>query len=313
MIKISIIIPTLHRPKDIEKTIDSIFESSLLPYKIIVVDQSDSDDTKKALQGFNKSNITYYHISIQSGSKARNFWITKIPPDTDIVLFLDDDVTLAKDCLSTLASYIDEYHPKWWVLNIDTPTRSINLPKKIWFFLMTGSNKFDEQFVTNGWFNAMFLSQPQTTKTVERCSGCAMFFHRSLFDEWFQFPKHFQKYSLMEDVFLSYAIHKKYPNTLHYLPNAKIIHHESPIRSIPPKTKIMQNIIHRFLFVKEFNLSYVWYFWTTTVLWLLDMMSYKKFKVAVRYVQWMWYVYKNHKNISLNWTWLDYNEFIFSE
>jgi len=73
MIKISIIIPTLHRPKDIEKTIDSIFESSLLPYKIIVVDQSDSDDTKKALQGFNKSNITYYHISIQSGSKARNF------------------------------------------------------------------------------------------------------------------------------------------------------------------------------------------------------------------------------------------------
>lgn len=131
----------------------------------------------------------------------------------------------------------------------------------------------------------MFLEQPKNTISVERCSGCAMFFRKSVFNERFRFPPHFEKYSLMEDVFFSYAIHKKYPRSLHYIPAAKLVHHESPIRSVPPRAKIMQNIIHRFLFVQEFGLSYTKYARTILLLGIFDLITYKEISVLSRYIQ----------------------------
>lgn len=159
----------------------------------------------------------------------------------------------------------------------------------------------------------MLLIQPRKEKSIQRCSGCGMFFRKSLIDESFRFPDNFQKYSLMEDVFFSYAAYKKHSNTLIFLPNAKITHYESPIRSVPVKAKIMQNIVHRFLFVKEFGLSYAGYIWTMFVLSMFDALSYKNIKIFTWYIQGMCFVYKNHKLLKLDGSTLDYNAFIFSE
>jgi len=312
---LSIIIATLDRPDNLDATLKSLLPEAELLKEIIIIDQSENRKSKQICDEYKHKwlPIFYYKFFIKSLTQARNFWIIKLSPNTDIVLFLDDDVTLAKDCLSKLESYIDTYQPKWWVLNIETPSRYINTLKKIWFFLLTGTFKFNEQFVSQWWFNAMFLTQPIKTKKIERCSGCAMFFRKSLFNEWFKFPEKFQKYSLMEDVFLSYDIYKRYPGTLHYIPNAKIIHHESPIRSIPPKAKIMQNIVHRFLFVKKFNLSYIWYVRTTILLGILDLITYKKISIIQWYLHWFFYVWNNRKELSLDWSKVDYNMFIFSK
>lgn len=312
--KLSVIICTLDRSTDLLSTLDSIFAGSLLPEEIIIIDQSDNQKTKECIESLGKSIVHYHHLSIKSLTKSRNFWVEKLNKNSDMAIFLDDDVTVDTNCIQNISKYMQDHkHYLWGTLNIATPSRHNGILKKLWFFLLTAGLKFEKQFVTKGWFNAMFLEQPDKSVHIDRCSGCAMFFRKKVLDEWFRFPKYFQKYSLMEDVFFSYAVHKKYPNSLHYIPDAKVIHHESPIRSIPPRAKILQNIIHRFLFVQEFDLSYIWYIWTTILLWVLDLITYKKISVLSRYIEWVLYVVKNRNVLSLDGNLLDYNIFIFQK
>ena len=258
--------------------------------------------------------ISYYHFPITSSAQARNFGIEKIGSDIDLVFFLDDDVSIDGNCFSEVTTYMKEHtKTKGWLLHIETPRRSISFLKKLGFFLLTGTKDFDEQFVTQGGFNAMFLQQPHTKKTVQRCSGCAMFVRREVLDSWFRFPHAFMRYSLMEDVFFSYSIYKQFPWSLVYLPHAKILHHESPLRSVPPKAKILQNIVHRFLFVKTFNLSYIGYIWTIAILMWSDIITYRRISVLKRYIQWLWYIIKHGKKLDANGTNVDYNRFIFAK
>lgn len=312
MPKFAIIIPTLHRPSDIKTTLASIFAGSVYPQQVIVVDQSNDGDTKKIVQEFrDHSLIEYHHLHITSLTHARNFGIQKLQSDIEYVLFLDDDVTLDKECLSELVSYVEDNDVQWGVLNISSPDRYIDVVKKTGFVLLTWSLHTQKQFVTCGWFNAMFLEQPTKATPVDRCSGCAMFFRRSVFDQGFVFAEQLQKYAFMEDVFFSYAVHKKYPQSLHYIPNAKIIHHESVARSIPVRAKVMQNIVHRFLFVQYFWLSRIGYIWTILVLGIFDLLVYKKLRVLSRYVAWLYYVIAHRNKLSLDDKTSDYNAFIF--
>lgn len=310
--KIVVIIATINRPNDLHRVLESI-KLSKWNKEVLVIDQSEDEKTKQMIKS-NYKEVKYYHSQRKSLVHARNIGISKMPEDTDIVIFFDDDITVPKDVFNMVVKYLDT-HQKclWWNFNIKTPSRKTWILKKIWFFLLTGGFDFARQFISSGWFNAMFLEQPENTIPIERTSGCAMFFRKSLLDQWFRFPEKFEKYSLMEDVFFSYAIHKKYPNSLHYLPEAKIIHHESPIRSVPPKAKILQNIIHRFLFIKEFQLSYSWYAWTILMLSILDIITYRNIQVIYWYIQWLYYITKNHKKLNLEWTNLNYNDFIFQK
>ena len=66
--KVSIIIPTLNRTKDLEIAFNSILELSILPYEIIIVDQSDNEETKHLCQNttYQTLSIHYHHSIIKS-------------------------------------------------------------------------------------------------------------------------------------------------------------------------------------------------------------------------------------------------------
>ncbi len=97
---ISIILPTINRSKTLNNTLKSISNQNYYVNDIIIVDQSSDDKTYKLYlnfkQIFNKKNIniSYYHITDKSASKARNYGISKSVGD--IIFFIDDDVILDK-------------------------------------------------------------------------------------------------------------------------------------------------------------------------------------------------------------------------
>ncbi len=309
-LQVSVIIPTLNRKSDLEETLISISRCDKLPFEVIIVDQSENNDTKGFCQNFKELNIRYFYTDIKSSALARNIWIDNLNKDSDMVLFLDDDVLLEKDFFRELEKFfLGNGKAKWGVANIDNIARRITLFKKIWLLLLSWKWKQNKFFVTQWWFNAMPFFNPINIENIERAPWCGMFFKKEVFDEWFRFEKNFMKYSLMEDCFLSYSIQSKYPNSLFFVPSIKLTHCESPASRIANKQRIYQNIIHRYYFIKKFNKSYPAYLRTMVIFSIFDFMQYKTFKVFKYYIVWLKYVRKNKDKI-----WnpdFNFNEFIF--
>ena len=296
-----------------EISLDSILKWSLFPFETIIVDQSDTDETKTLCEQakYKKLSIHYHHISTKSLTLARNFGIEKSSPTADYVLFLDDDVSLSSNFLDELKIFFQHHpHALWWVANIESPLRKISLIKKIWFILLTGGVKFAETFVTSGGFNVMPLKQITTLKTVEWTSGCGMFFRKKIFDEWFRFETRFMKYCLMEDCFFSYSVQHKYPKSLYFVPGVKMVHRETPASRIPNKARILQNIVHRFYFVQKFKKSIPAYVRTMLIFCIFDLINHKDLRIIPWYVKWLSYVFSN-KNKLMKPD-FDFNTFIFA-
>lgn len=309
-LKISVIIPTLNRKSDLEKTLISISRCNKKPYEIIIIDQSDNSETENLCNNLKDLNLKYFHFEVKSLTLARNYWIEKVNKDSNIIQFFDDDVLLEKNYFNELERFfINNKNAKWWVGNIDNISRKITISKRIWLFLLSWKWKQDRFFVTKWWFNAMPFNNPNYIANVQRTHWCGMFFRKSVFDEWFKFEEQFMKYSLMEDCFLSYWVQEKFPDSLFYVPEIKLIHCESPLSRIANKQRIYQNIIHRYYFIKKFNKSLLAYLWTMFIFSIFDLMQYRTIKIIKYYIQWLRYVIKNNYKI-----WnpnFDFNKFIF--
>jgi GT2 family glycosyltransferase len=98
MNKISAIIPTLNRPKDLRDAVASILRQKHLPNELIIVDQSVDDQSYNAVNGLYEEfdvtpKLVYLHEPEVSGlieAKQRGVQIAK----GDIISFLEDDVVL---------------------------------------------------------------------------------------------------------------------------------------------------------------------------------------------------------------------------
>lgn len=92
--KISMLMPTLNRRKQMITAIDSILTQGYQNFEIIVVDQSDHDnsDIKEWDQ-----RINYIHLDIKGLSHARNVGLNYVTGD--IIGLMDDDAVYERDAL----------------------------------------------------------------------------------------------------------------------------------------------------------------------------------------------------------------------
>ena len=100
MDKISIIIPTLGREKELKKCIDSLKKQTLKCFEIIVVSK------KKIKQAGIKTIIQ----KGKGASNARNIGIAEAKED--LLLFLDDDVILEEDYVEQLMKFWSKYEKR---------------------------------------------------------------------------------------------------------------------------------------------------------------------------------------------------------
>lgn len=108
--KVSVIIPTKNRKEDLFETLDSVLNQSLLPFEIIIVDQSAYRIDYSSIQGSaNNKNVDFkviYDPRIKGLTQARNVGLDYMKGD--IVLFLDDDLTLDQDYLKNVLATFSE-------------------------------------------------------------------------------------------------------------------------------------------------------------------------------------------------------------
>ena len=103
---ISVIIPTHNRLEELKHALKSVFNQSLLPYEIIVIDDASTCDNQSLIDSFDVPIIYYRFETNQGGNLCRNKGVEL--SIGEYVAFLDDDDTWHEDKLKTqLKAMID--------------------------------------------------------------------------------------------------------------------------------------------------------------------------------------------------------------
>ena len=222
--KFSLIVCTYMRPASLVALLKSVEKQTLYPNEIIVVDGSLNRETEIALTNNEFQNLKYFLVNDEDRglTKQRNFGISKVANDSEIVCFLDDDTVLESDYFAeTIKTFqtnndvsgvggvaINEYKWKLQEQNI--------LYNKNKFYLFEGY--YYKEGLRNVMRNYLGLASnlgpgkmpdyshgrtcgfPITGKTyeVDLLIGMSMSFRKSVFDK-INFSRFFEGYGLYED------------------------------------------------------------------------------------------------------------------
>jgi GT2 family glycosyltransferase len=106
---LAVLIPTLNRPQDLEITVRTLLEQTVLPQELIIIDQSPSDESEQRIRAVFEERLEqtapirlrYTRDSgIKSLACARNVALDQ--NSCEIFLFLDDDVELEPNFVEKL-------------------------------------------------------------------------------------------------------------------------------------------------------------------------------------------------------------------
>ena len=91
--KIAFIIPTMNRPRELQRLLASIESQSAIPNEVIIVDAS-ADPIDRVLKNFPTLNLRYIRVLPPCLSKQRNAGLAELSRNISLAGFLDDDLVL---------------------------------------------------------------------------------------------------------------------------------------------------------------------------------------------------------------------------
>ncbi|MEM4444556.1 MAG: glycosyltransferase family 2 protein [Thermofilum sp.] len=230
--RVSVIIPTYFRRKDLAELLECILLQTFKPYEVIIVDDTPNDEIENLYKEykavFNELGINLVYVRNpreRSAAVARNVGAEKAYGD--IFLFLDSDVILFNDYIENLVRVFKE---KPYALGVQGYIVNINVRKDRLGFLRELFNSIFHSYYRYPKDRCRLFEYPSSLTAVIECewlSGANSAYKREVFDH-FKFDENLKGYSYMEDVLLSHTIFRKYPGTLFITPYARCIHKSSP-------------------------------------------------------------------------------------
>ncbi len=118
--KFSIITPTYKRSDFLTRAVESVIHQTYIDWEMIIVndspDDSSYDSFEKRIRDYR---IKYFKNKNNLGvNYSRNFALDRISPDSDFVIFLDDDDWFANNALENFVSLISaNRNDNWFVTN----------------------------------------------------------------------------------------------------------------------------------------------------------------------------------------------------
>ena len=262
--KVSAIVPTRNRIKEVLACIKSISKQTRLPDEVIIVDSSEAQELKNKIKDFKSLNIKYVYNNIRnSASFQKNLGAEK--SSGDILAFSDDDTIWSPTYLEEMVSTFDKY-PDAAAVTASPILKKKTFIKKIlssivnfycfFFFLpIIGNGKFR---ITG--FPKIFSINVDEIRKCEFIYGFGMAYRREIFEK-FQFDKHMVGYCWNDDD-IAYRISRKH--AIYYNPHAKILHNKTKFeREDNYLTKKKTVEYYRYLFKKNIqqDLVHEFAFW----------------------------------------------------
>jgi len=91
--------------------LESVGKQTMSPDEILIIDGSQGEKTKVAVENIFFSSLSYFQVDDQNRglTKQRNFGISKVGANIDVVCFLDDDVILEQNYFELLLNTYQNY------------------------------------------------------------------------------------------------------------------------------------------------------------------------------------------------------------
>ncbi len=256
--KVSVVIPTYNRKKDLNECLVSILDQLNPPMEVLIIDNARLKETEDAIKklknDFKRVGVEIKYIENKKENSltvARNIGIDV--SGGDIISFLDDDVVLDKNYYKEVQTFFENNEK---ALGVCGRTKGNLYEKnKLKFFLaqtigrifFLGFNEkdkcrvFPSLGVTNSTSKSIVLS--------EWISGASSY-RKEVFKEY-HFDENLKKYSWNEDLDFSYRVYKKYPGTLFFNPKIKYFHKLSESgRTKGKELAFMEEVYNLYLFYK---------------------------------------------------------------
>jgi len=233
-VRVSIIVPTYYRARDLSELLDSILKQTTKPLEVIIVDDTPSNDIKTVYEEkkekFEKKGIYLIYIrnpKERSLTIARNIGVSVAKGE--IILFLDNDTIIAPNYIENILQVFKMFPNALGVQGhvlIKKTLRTIQ--DRLKFIAVNNISKmFRLPYLTID--SCRLFEYPMFLTEIVNCewlSGSNMAFRREVFNE-FKFDENLLKYAYMEDLLFTYSLYRKYPQSLYITPHAKIIHKRS--------------------------------------------------------------------------------------
>ena len=244
----SLIVCTYKRAVVLKNLLNSVENQTLYPDEILIIDGSPDDKTKTLLEVQTFKNIAYYKVDEKNRglTKQRNYGVSKVSADCDIVCFLDDDIILDQNYFEELLKAYKVYPEALGVSGYITNETE-------WTKVEGSENQNSNNFYFDGWsrvegsrfslrrkfglapdkdpgfmpdfshgYSTGFLPPSGKIYKAEMLMGGLASYKRKLFKDM-TFSSYFEGYGLYEDADFSLRASKKgqlYVNTA-----ATLAHH----------------------------------------------------------------------------------------
>jgi GT2 family glycosyltransferase len=211
-LKIVFVVATKDRPAELARLLLSLAGQERRPDGVIVVDGGETSVADVLDRpGLGDLSLRYTRCRPPSAARQRNRGIALIPPEVDLVGFLDDDAVLAPGAMSTMMGF-------WETASADiggAQFNMINHPpifaaglKRLPFVAALGLYSGNPGDVLPSGFQVMVGPVAETVYVRWLGSGASIWrrpvFAAESFDEWFE------GYSYLEDLDFSFRVGKRY-------------------------------------------------------------------------------------------------------
>lgn len=212
------------RPEPLLNLLHSVQNQTLYPDEIVIVDGSVNRETEIAVKNNEFRNLKYFLVSDahRGLTKQRNFGISKVVNDSEIVCFLDDDTVLESDYFAEIIKTFQTNNDVSGVGGVAINEYKWKLQQENVFYNKNKFYLFEGYYYKEGLRNVMrnYLGLasnlgpgkmpdyshgrtcgfPMTGKTyeVDLLIGMSMSFRKSVFDK-INFSRFFEGYGLYED------------------------------------------------------------------------------------------------------------------
>lgn len=247
-IKIGFIVPTMNRPKELNRLLQSLYKQTVAPSCIIIVDGSQHPINDQIVR-HSGIPLIYNHCYPPSLTKQRNVGIGLIPDDVDFIGYLDDDLLLLPDALEQMQAFIAKHGAgiggaSFNIVDegIKDSTLGFNLKRHLGVYSSGLGN------ISKGGSIIPQINLAQNLRTDWLCGGATVWnchvlkTHR--FDEWYK------GYALWEDIDFSFRVGKEWD--FYVVAGAKVKHLHVGRSDIQSMLKLGDlEVVDRFYFVKK--------------------------------------------------------------
>jgi GT2 family glycosyltransferase len=226
-VRFSVVIPTKSRVAPLRKTLESLRAADPLPNEILVIDADEGSSAQELVVELQDGRLPVHYVHTKpSLTMQRNVGIDRA--SGDVVVFLDDDVSLPKDLFAKLArAYADDdvVGATGWVA--EPHAQRVGGPRSfLRRLLLPGSRRQPGRFTRYGYPRYVIVADGPCD--VEFMPGCFMSARRAPAVE-VRFDEHLGAYALAEDEDFSYRLSRR--GRVVYLPDVVVVHEKLGFRS----------------------------------------------------------------------------------